>query len=315
MRASARRAIGIGLAAGVALGMLAATASSGFAATASFKSGPIDYIRDAGAVQPGEGSRFAVCPSTSRLTGVGASYGGPKDQLRIGSMTPFDLFDPNLFPDDAALTEVYNDSGSSQPVRSFAICLRNGKGGAQLLYEENAGSTIAQGASVGSGATATCPGSRVLGGGIYIPGPATAAGEERLNSSHPRDSNGDLTFAEGWRGSYNVSNSSVERTPQARAACLPSGALRIRHRFTAEVAFPGITKLRRGCTQNPKNKKGWRVVGGGVQGFFERIVASMPFDSNDHGNAPDNGWRGVVQVNPGANPQALLVHVVCVKKL
>lgn len=302
--------------AAAALAALAATGDTASAATKSFKSGPIEYVREtAPAPADALGNVVAACPTGSRLAGGGGFYGGAKDEVRIGSITPLDLFDPDVLADDAYLTETYNAGVTPRTVRSFATCLRNGKGGSQLAYVANNGTTINQGQSVGSGATVNCAGGRVVGGGILIPGLATTAGEERLNSSHPRDANGDLKFTEGWGGSYNISNSSVTRTPQARAVCMPGGVMRTRHRFSAKVAFPGITNVRTACTKKPKRKNGWRVVGGGVQGFFERIVASVPFDSKDNGKAPDNGWRGQVRINPQANPQALLVHAICVKKL
>lgn len=228
--------------------------------------------------------------------------------MRIGSIAPFDSLDADLFADDGYVAETFNASGATRTARTVAVCLRNGKGGSNLLYDTGAGPLIAMGSSVGTGAQATCASGRVVGGGVRIPGPATTEFEEQLNSSHPVDTDGDKVFDEGWAGTLNVSNSTVNRTPSARAICLTAGVLKIRYRFTAKVIFPGASTVRTSCP-----KKGWHVSGGGVQGFFSRILTSMPFDGKDKAKAPDDGWKATVQMSQGANPAALLVHAICLK--
>jgi hypothetical protein len=170
---------------------------------------------------------------------------------------------------------------------------------------------INMGSSVGTGASAQCPSGRLLGGGLQIPGPATTQFEEQLNSTHPVDNDSDGAADDGWSGKLNVSTSTVARTPHAIAVCQPPGDYRVRYRFTPRVVYPGTTP-------NIKTKcpaaKGWRVSGGGIQGFFSRLRASVPFDSKDKGKAPEDGWRGSVRTSSGADPAAMLVHAICVKK-
>jgi hypothetical protein len=148
-----------------------------------------------------------------------------------------------------------------------------------------------------------------VGGGILIPGSATTDSSERLNSSHPRDTNGDRIHMEGWSGSMNVTNNNgFGISPRAYAVCLPGGKMRMRYVYKTKVVWPGTTaKVKAKCP------KGFRVGGGGSHGFFTRLVASVPFDNKDKRKAPDNGWRVSVHNSSGGDPRALLAHAICLK--
>jgi hypothetical protein len=292
---------------GASLAIGPATALGGVAST---QAGPLRYVSDTtSAPADDDGNAFVNCPTGFRVTGGGGRIGGPADQVRIGSIAPYDLlFDVDSFADDGYTAETFNASAATRTARSVAICLRNPKGGSSLLYNTGLGSMIAMGSSVGTGASATCASGRVVGGGLRIPGPATTQFEEQLNSSAPRDNDSDKVSDEGWAGKLNVNSSTVNRTPVAHAICLPGGVMKMRYRFTAKVIFPGVSTVRTSCP-----KRGWHVSGGGAQGFFSRIDASEPFDSGDKAKAPDDGWRATVQLSSGADPAALLVHAICLK--
>jgi hypothetical protein len=289
--------------------VMAIGAVTAFGAVTTTQAGPFKYVSNTASVPAdAQGVAAALCPAGSRVAGGGGRMAGPTDQVRIGSIAPFDALDGDLFADDGYVTETYNASGATRSARTVAICLRNPKGGSDLHYNVGLGLPIAMGSSVGTGAQATCASGRVVGGGIRIPGPATTDFEEQLNSSHPQDTDGDRVYDEGWRGTLNVNQSTVNRTPAAHAICLSGGAVKRRYVFTDKVVYPGASTVRTSCPG-----QGWHVSGGGVQGFFSRIIASQPFDGKDKSKAPDDGWRGTVQLSQGADPAALLVHAICLK--
>lgn len=279
----------------------------------TLKSGPLRYVTsavDVGATD--DGISVAACPGGSRVAGGGGRIDGPVNDVRLGGIFPFDFFDPGFEPDDTYAAEGYNNSAVPRAMRSVAICLRNGSGGTDLDYEVGDGSLINMGSSVGTGASATCPSGRVVGGGLQIPGPATTQFEEQLNSTRPLDSDSDGVYDDGWRGSLNVNMSTVARTPHAYAVCQPAGTYKVAYRFTPKVVYPGTTPTLK--TKCP-SAKGWRVTGGGIQGFFSRIRASIPFDDKDRKKVPEDGWRGTVATSTGADPAALLVHAICIKRI
>ena len=303
------RLAGVLAATAVGAASLAIGPATALGGVVSTQAGPFRYVSDtASAPANDDGNAFVVCPTGFRVAGGGGRISGPADQVRIGSIAPFDLVDVDSFADDGYTAETFNGSAATKTAKSVAICLRNTKGGSSLLYNTGLGPLIAMGSSVGTGAGANCASGRLVGGGLRIPGPATTQFEEQLNSSHPRDIDSDKVYDEGWSGTLNVNNSTVNRTPVAHAICLPGGVMKMRYRFTAKVIFPGASTVRTSCP-----KGGWHVSGGGVQGFFSRIDASEPFDGSDKANAPDDGWRATVQLSPGADPAALLVHSICLK--
>jgi hypothetical protein len=261
-------------------------------------------------VGPNDGSiSVAACPSSEFLiTGGGGTIAGPADNVRLGGIHPADFFDPDSIPNDVFFADAFNNTAQAQNLKSYAICLRDSAGGSDLDYSFNDGPTINQGSSVGTGATANCTGGRLVGGGLEIPGPATAPNEEQLNSSHPSDSfGGDGIFDNGWSGKLNVNSSSVERAPRAHAICLPQGVMKMRYRYETRVVFDAA------ATAKAKCPPGYRVSGGGSQGFFSRMLSSRPFDGKDKGKAPDDGWQVKVWKSPGADPSALLVHAICLR--
>jgi hypothetical protein len=303
---------GASLAAAVVVGMLAATeATAGGTQTA--KSGPLRYVTStANAPATDDGASIAFCPGGSRLAGGGGSITGPVNDVRLGGIFPFDFFDPGFVRDDSYLAEGYNNSAAPRPMRSIAICLRNASGGAGLGYDVGDGPMINMGSSVGTGASATCSSGRVIGGGTEIPGPATTQFEEQLNSTRPADIDSDGVYDDGWRGSLNVNTSTVNRTPHAVAICQPAGGYRVRYRSAPKIVYPGTSpSVKAKCPSG----KGWRVTGGGIQGFFSRILASVPVDDKDKRKVPDDGWRGRITTSTAADPAALVVHAICIKRV
>jgi hypothetical protein len=302
---------GLSVAMALVLGTTSATdAVAGGVETTN--SGPLRYVTSTVDVSAtDDGTSLAICPSGSRVTGGGGAIAGPVDDVRLGGIFPFDFFDAGFVRDDTYIAEAYNNSSEAQALLSVAVCLRNGAGGTDLGYEVGDGPMINMGSSVGTGASVQCPSGRLLGGGLEIPGPATTQFEEQLNSTHPVDSDSDGAADDGWSGKLNVSMSTVARTPHAVAVCQPPGDYRVRYRFTPRVVYPSTTpSIRTKCPAG----KGWRVTGGGIQGFFSRLRTSMPFDGKDKGKAPEDGWRGSVRTSSGADPAAMLVHAICIKK-
>jgi hypothetical protein len=302
---------GASLAAALAIGTIGATEATAGGQTV-VKSGPLRYVTNTSSVgATDDGGTITACPGGSRLAGGGGSLAGPTDEVRLGGIFPLDFFDPGFVPDDAYAAEGYNNSAAPRAMRSVAVCLRNASGGADLDYVTGDGPPINMGSSVGTGASATCASGRVIGGGLQIPGPATTQFEEQLNSTRPSDNDLDGDF-DGWRGSLNVNMSTVARTPRAVAVCQPPGDYRLRYRFTSKIVFPDTAPTLK--TKCPAGK-GWRVTGGGIQGFFSRIRASVPFDDKDRKKVPDDGWRGSITTSSGADPAALLVHAICIKPI
>jgi len=275
-------------------------------------SGPLRYVTSTVDVPAtDDGASLAFCPTGSRVAGGGGAIAGPVDDVRLGGIFPFDFFDAGSVRDDTYLAEGYNNSTEARALRSVAVCLRNAAGGTDLGYEVGDGSMINMGSSVGTSVSVQCSSGRLLGGGIEIPGPATTQFEEQLNSTHPTDNDSNGVADNGWSGKLNVNMSAVARTPHAVAVCQPPGDYKVRHRFTPKVVYPGTTpNIKTKCPAG----KGWRVTGGGIQGFFSRLRASMPFDGKENGKAPDDGWRGSVRTSVGADPAAMLVHAICIKK-
>jgi len=277
------------------------------------KSGPLRYVTSAvNTPATDDGASIAVCPGGSHLAGGGGAIAGPTGEVRLGGIFPFDFFDAGFEPDDAYAAEGYNNSAAPRAMRSVAVCLRNASGGADLDYATGDGPLLAMGSSAGTGASATCSSGRVIGGGLQIPGPATTQFEEQLNSTRPLDNDSDGVYDDGWRGSLNVNMSTVARTPRAIAVCQAAGDYRVRYRSTPKIVFPDTAPTLK--TKCPAGK-GWRVTGGGIQGFFSRIRESVPFDDKDRKKVPDDGWRGSITTSSGSDPAALLVHAICIKPI
>jgi hypothetical protein len=305
------RACGLTLAIALAVGAVgAADATAGGMQTSA--SGPLRYVTSTADVPAAnDGASIAFCTGESRLAGGGGAISGPVGDVRLGGIFPFDFLDPGFVPDDSYLAEGFNNGGSPRPIRSVAICLRNAAGGTDLSYDAGDSPPIMMGSSVGTGATAVCTSGRVVGGGFEIPGPATTQFEEQLNASRPHDADGDGVYSEGWRGTINVNMSTVARTAHAHAVCQPAGDYKVRYRSAARIVFPdSAPKVKVKCPSG----KGWRVTGGGIQGFFSRIRASAPFDDNDRRKVVDDGWRAQVVTSFGADPEALVVHAICIKR-
>jgi hypothetical protein len=64
-------------------------------------------------------------PKVEHVVGGGASVSGSADDARLVASRPFDGSDPDGIPDNGWQTTVYNLSGGSKTVRTFAICLRS----------------------------------------------------------------------------------------------------------------------------------------------------------------------------------------------
>lgn len=289
---------------------LLAVATTSHAAT--FSAGPVKYVTTE--IDAAASSGFTTgsfCPANHRLAGGGGAVSGPASLVRLGSLYPADFLDADPDPDDLLLVEGYNNSGDEVQVTSFAACLRESAGGSALTYVNQDLFPIANGSSVGSTAIVNCVSGRVLGGGLEIPGNADTDNDERLNASHPNDFDGDRVHDDGWKAVYNVTNNEGGPiTPVGYAVCAAPGELRVRNVFTTKVVFPGAATARAKCPR----RGGWRVVGGGSQGFFQRVVVSAPFDDGDRGKAPDDGWRVRVLNTPQTDPTALLAHAICVKR-
>lgn len=79
-------------------------------------------------VAPGQAlSTTVTCyPKVEHVVGGGASVSGSADQARLGVTRPYDDgSDPDGIPDNGWQTKVFNLSGGSKTVATFAICLRS----------------------------------------------------------------------------------------------------------------------------------------------------------------------------------------------
>jgi len=78
-------------------------------------------------VAPGQPITMNVAcyPNVEHVVGGGASVSGSANQSRLVTSRPYDGTDPDGIPDNGWRTTVYDITGGSKTVTSFAICLRS----------------------------------------------------------------------------------------------------------------------------------------------------------------------------------------------
>ena len=157
--------------------------------------------------------------------------------------------------------------------------------------------------------TATCPtGTSVVGGGAaYSSSTTSAPAEFWLNRSRPFDgSDPDTRPDDGWTG-QGFNRFGTNKAFGAYAIC-SAGAIRY---AAANASAPAGA----GMTAKATCPGGLHVAGGGAGVFGPAknayLNSSHPFDSNDPGIKPDDGWRARA-FNRAGPRKALKVHAECV---
>lgn len=271
------------------------------------KAGPIRYVLSEANVAPGDNvSVFAPCPQGTRVVGGGFGASGALGAGVPTSSLPYDgLADPDLDRDDGWFVNTYNASAAAVKVQGAGVCVRPALGANDLDY------TVIDFDVPSFTATSfyqrVCLDGRVTGGGAFLGGglPAT----KKIIVSGPVASLGGNHRPDGW---YLRVTNTGPTTNGAHLICQRSSALAFRYPRKEAVVYAGEKKR---LVARCPNKKGWRVLGGGIHGFFVETQRSLPWDGKDKDKAPDDGW--VVRAGSpftGNKPVVASVHAICVKK-
>lgn len=145
----------------------------------------------------------------------------------------------------------------------------------------------------------------VVGGGVHVTGPAA---ESQLAYGYPGDDGGadvDSRPDDFWVGAADNLGTDV-RTITTYGICRTSGLDKVKYASRTVKAVP----VGGSFSAKVKCPAGSAVVSGGSDVYRGRIPVSVPFDSTDGDDRPDDGWR-VRARNDEPNAFDLTVHAVC----
>ncbi len=293
--------------------VVALLAAASIAEGKTFKSGFMSYVSTPSTAAPGTGASVAAnCPGNRRVTGTGATLGGParadSPVSRIASLS-FGDDDADGDRDDRAISKAYNGSGKAAKLTTFAACLAPQAGGSALSYNFQPSASNPLSGNIGTGQTTTCSG-RVVGGGELFVGPPQ---EETLRGNGPEVLSNGKVDPSTWQASIGVSQWTTNHFAYIEAACITGNALKIRAVYKPKVIFQD--QVRKVSVKCPRAaRKGWKVLSGGWSGATESVLASAPFDDRDRKKVPDDGWQVKVKHFMFGNPTALVAYAICGKR-
>ena len=153
-------------------------------------------------------------------------------------------------------------------------------------------------------ARAGCGGGPVTGGGVFLSGSDLGA---EVNSSSPHDDNdANRRPDDGWEG-WGINDGS-DKTYAMTVEVICAQAMQPIYRDKLfEFARNSHHTGRRSCPS------GTIVAGGGASvagtGLDDELVASFPYDDDDRGAQPDDGWAATA--NSGDDRGFITVYAIC----
>jgi hypothetical protein len=273
------------------LGLGGATAS----AVTLGQAGGLKYVRTSTSVPPGFDDRNARCGGAWHVFGGGAELSGPTISGQLESTSPFDGNDANSHPDDGWLGEASNLGSVPLTLKTYAICSHTNPDYGQATSQTFAVDSI-------SGASTSCEGPQLaVGGGIRS---LTEPGNAHLVHTLPSP---ELTE---WEGGVYADAGPPDSGFRTHLIC--AGGVDVSFVSEEEEIEAGPGSL----TASADCPGGTHVTGGGAS--IEATIAnsenswintSRPFDDNDAGHVPDDGWTARAQLGAGANGAS--AYAVC----
>jgi hypothetical protein len=279
----------------VSLGALVLSGATASAVTLG-QAGGLKYVRTSTSVPlAGFEDRTARCGGTWHAFGGGAQLSGPTISGQLESTAPYDGDDGNAQPDDGWLGEASNLGSVPLTLKTYAICSHTSPD-----YGQATSQTFAVG-SISSASTSCGAPQRAVGGGIRS---LTEPGNTHLVHTLPS-----ADLAE-WEGGVYADAGPPDSAFRTYLIC--TGAMDVSFESQEEEIESGPAAL----TVSANCAGGTHVSGGGAS--IEATVAnsenswintSRPFDGNDAGHVPDDGWTARVQLGTGA--QGASAYAVC----
>ncbi len=226
-------------------------------------------------------------------TGGGVRMSDDPGANSIKALRPLDLAAPLESPDDQALDDYWESSvgvAVGTQVTAWGVCTKRST--SYVLHDTPDAKTNER------TDTATCPtGKHLVGGGSFI-----ATTGSYVSSSYPSSGQTWTTRIYDTVGGLGGM--------QVYASCRTLGNVKI-VKHSATVAAGETATATAVC---PASR---HVVGGGgrITGDIGegRIVASLPRDSLDRGDVPDDQWRASAY-NSGTQPRTLTAYALCVRR-
>ena len=278
--------------------VLATPVGAGTPVKKVFKAGKLSYTVVTTTDGPGAVGVTAPCPVGTRLTGGGgAIFGGAPGELDTSSMYPIDIGDQDDDADDAYRFEGHTHAvATAVKAQSVAICLKKGK--LALSYRQD-DSTGPNGALTLANNYPCQTGQQVTGAGLKLGGSAGDNGVESLGPYYDAATDVLTKSHSAWDAHKSVS----ETIPiESHTICFLPVAEKLRYRVKEFPVGEGQTRT---VKVNCPGKT--RVVGGGFGRYPENALMSLPFDDNDKGKAPDDGWKVRVHNDIGGEDYATAV--------
>jgi hypothetical protein len=287
-----RRQIAASLVAGVAVALGAAGVASG--------GGGQFFYTDANTTVPNDtqGTTSQGCQD-SPVVGGGVYMSGSDLGTEVNSSYPYDDNDANMRPDDGWKGYGINDgSGVTQSMRVHLICPSAGS----YVYRDRLFEFAPNSHRTGR---QSCPGDTALaGGGVYTAGGGL---DDELIATFPFD-DGDPGRKpdDGWSGT-SITDDGVGFL-RVVAICSASRKFRYVQRSTSGAPQDQFT-VRVPCRDNEY------VVGGGARvskpGPKAEIASLHPFDDNDAGSTPEDGYQGWANNESTTAERKLTAFAVC----
>jgi hypothetical protein len=247
----------------------------------------------ASAGEPTEVRGAATCPEGWGAFGGGHTItGGAGRGIAAGMKLTHRKWYAQAWQVDSAATSL----------TTYAVCLRRTTG----IWEEDQTEYYAPEGPQSLDQSGSCPGGRVVSGGVTYWGSETAA--FALNSSYPVDDSSDVDTIpdDAWRGRVHYTGNS-QPVVGVYLWCL-SGVRPAYRKASVTVPAGESVRTRALCPL------GRPVLGGGVRasgpGDASHVTKSRPIDTRDAGTVPDDGWRGAI-TNTSDQDVTMTVYAVC----
>jgi hypothetical protein len=242
--------------------------------------------------EPTSARGVATCPEGWRSVGGGHTISGGAGR---GIAAGMKLNDRKWY------AQAWQVDSAATTLTTYAICMQTNR-----IGEEDQTEWYAPTGPQSLDQSGSCPGGRVVSGGVTYWGTDTA--DFSLNSSYPVDDVSDLDTIrdDGWRGRVHYTG---DGQPVAAVYLVCLGGERPTYR-QASVTVPAgeSAGVRAFCPV------GRPVLGGGVRvsgpASASHVINSRPIDTKDSGTVPDDGWRGAA-TNTSDQDLTLTVHAVC----
>jgi hypothetical protein len=237
----------------------------------------------------------AHCGGSWHVFGGGAQPSGPTITEQLESTAPFDGDDANGWLDDGWLGGASNLGSVPQTLKTYAICSHDAPDYPTITSDTGGVGGI-------NGAGQGCE-PQIVGGGIR---PSTTPGNTHLLETKP------LAELTDWEGSLYQDAGPADAELEVYAIC--TGGMDLIERAKTRDAESGPTS----AEVSVRCPSGTHVTGGGSDihaDKFQDAAASWltdtrPFDGNDPGAVPDDGWTARAQLAAGGD--GVSAYAVCV---